>query len=546
MAIAKREPKKPAQEAMRLEESSEQILKGARANELFIAVVGPAGAGAGTAATTLKGYFEQEKVDDVGYEVHIIKASSEIRNWAESKDKSVPPLGRKTLPGIIMMQDNGDEMRLAAADNAAVARAVIRKITQIRATSTRLPPGQLDGKPRVYVIDSLRHPAEAQLLRRVYQDAFTLIGVICDPQQRAQRLIFNLFEGRDRGKQKTKDDVDSFITRDSNAPERHGQHVTDTFHEADFFVDNSADASSDTANTAMNEPIRRLVNLLTCQQVVRPTLAETAMHHAHSAQLRSACLSRQVGAALVDDAGNVIATGTNEVPQAGGGVYGEDFDNTSTADDRCAFRETKFCSNNREQNKLIGELIDSVPDILNGRSRSEVEILIRKTSIGGLIEFSRAVHAEMDAILSAARTGASPNGSRLFVTTFPCHYCARHIVSAGIDEVQYIEPYPKSRALALHCDSITTEATNWTPPSKVRGIAHASPANGQPPSPKVLFRPFVGVAPRLYARVFAKDRDYKDKATGDFAMGSSDWGSPSDIFKVRYADLELKLGTLPP
>ena len=37
--------------------------------------------------------------------------------------------------------------------------------------------------------------------------------------------------------------------------------------------------------------------------------------------------------------------------------------------------------------------------------------------------------------MSAGRKGASTLGTRLFVTTFPCHYCARHIVSAGVDEV---------------------------------------------------------------------------------------------------------------
>ena len=70
----------------------------------------------------------------------------------------------------------------------------------------------------------------------------------------------------------------------------------------------------------------------------------------------------------------------------------------------------------------------------------------------------------MDALLSAGRDGVSTVGARLFVTTFPCHYCARHIVSAGVYEVQYIEPYPKSRALNLHDDSIMTDKGAWTPP----------------------------------------------------------------------------------
>ena len=70
----------------------------------------------------------------------------------------------------------------------------------------------------------------------------------------------------------------------------------------------------------------------------------------------------------------------------------------------------------------------------------------------------------MDALLSAGREGVSTVGTRLFVTTFPCHYCARHIVGAGVYEVQYIEPYPKSLALELHNDAIETNPFKWQPP----------------------------------------------------------------------------------
>ena len=73
----------------------------------------------------------------------------------------------------------------------------------------------------------------------------------------------------------------------------------------------------------------------------------------------------------------------------------------------------------------------------------------------------------------------------MFVTTFPCHYCARHIVSAGIDEVQYIEPYPKSQAIGLHRDSIEPEKVDyWIPPSKVTG------KENPPIRKKVLFHLF--------------------------------------------------------
>jgi len=101
-------------------------------------------------------------------------------------------------------------------------------------------------------------------------------------------------------------------------------------------------------------------------------------------------------------------------------------------------------------------------------------------------------------------------------------------VASGIDEVQFIEPYPKSKATELHSDSITTESNDWLPPSQ--GGTH------------VLFRPFVGVSPRLYRRVFLKDRSYKNKVTGDFEFGAPDWGRPTEAYKVSYSDMESKLG----
>ena len=90
------------------------------------------------------------------------------------------------------------------------------------------------------------------------------------------------------------------------------------------------------------------------------------------------------------------------------------------------------------------------------RAADAVEVVIDDTRVKDLIEFSRAVHAEMHAILGASRVaGDRVVGGRLFVTTYPCHSCARHVIAAGIDEVLYIEPYRKSLATRLHSDALS-------------------------------------------------------------------------------------------
>lgn len=120
----------------------------------------------------------------------------------------------------------------------------------------------------------------------------------------------------------------------------------------------------------------------------------------------------------------------------------------------------------------------------------------------------------------------------MFVTTFPCHYCARHIVAAGIDEVQFIEPYLKSKAFDLHGDAIVSKAAGWSPPSQT-GKQGRAPAY-------VLFRPFTGVAPRLYRRAFLKDRELKDHA-GKMLFGEPDASIRPELLKVSYIDVESHL-----
>ena len=316
---------------------------------------------------------------------------------------------------------------------------------------------QPDGTRRAYILNSIRHPAEVELLRHIYQDSFVLVGIVCDAKVRLQQITKKYSNAGVA-------DAEKFMARDARAKERFGQRVSDAFHMADFFVDNTVDhfieGGEPNEDWDINDKLSRLIKIMTGSEVVRPQISETAMNEAYGAGMRSACLSRQVGAALLNSKGVVIATGTNEVPRAGGGVYGMSFDDGDEEEDhdhdqRCAYRKIgKFCSNTREQNIIIDGLISDIPELqsLTNIRKNALKDELREGRIGDLLEFSRAVHAEMDAVIAAARKGASTIGAKLFVTTFPCHYCARGIVAAGIDEVQYVEPYPKSQALALHAE----------------------------------------------------------------------------------------------
>ena len=255
-----------------------------------------------------------------------------IRSWAVEHELDVPPVGTKTLQSVETMQNLGDEIR--KRDPAGVARLCLAAIAEKRAektgkTFTRGEVVEPDQEKRAYLIDSIRHPAETSLFRRAYGNAFALVGVVCREDIRRERIIGKYLNNQQRSEPEQIRLVDTFIERDADdSTATHGQHVTSAFHEADFFIDNSELEGPD-QRVILEDELGRLIGIITHSRIIRPTIEETAMHHAHSARVRSACLSRQVGAALVDRDGTVVSTGTNEVQRAGGGVYGEHLSGTA-------------------------------------------------------------------------------------------------------------------------------------------------------------------------------------------------------------------------
>lgn len=64
-------------------------------------------------------------------------------------------------------------------------------------------------------------------------------------------------------------------------------------------------------------------------------------------------------------------------------------------------------------------------------------------------ELCYAIHAEQNAIVQAAKMGASVDGATIYVTHQPCSICTKFIINAGIKRIVYKEPYPDEFALEL-------------------------------------------------------------------------------------------------
>lgn len=449
-------------------------------DEIVIAMVGPVGSGVSFTAEMISTLLKS----DFGYDGRIIKVSNLINSAS-------PRIGQTQVAAAddrrtFSLQDRGNALR-EKFGNRYLAELTIRDISTNRGAGSEAP------QPRRFftIIDSLKNPDEVAALREVYGEAFWLIGVFAPENVRKKRLhsighndpyIAEIFN---------RDEADGF---------EHGQNVRGTMEMSDFFVRNDADNDA-----KLRDALVRFLEIMFTVGLHTPSRDEIAMHAATSMAAGSACLSRQVGAVITNRTGEIIGQGMNDVPKFGGGLYTSD---DKENDHRCFKWKSKECHNDRCKNDLLRKVEQNLAEtgvLKKGKGDSAIQS-VRKAGVKDLIEFSRSVHAEMEAIISVARGGKiGLIGGTLYTRTFPCHSCARHIVASGIERVVYIEPYAKSQALDLHDDSLSVD-------EKDRGR-------------KVVILQFEGVAPKNLLRLFM-DRGER-KHAGKLAIRGRVGASPA-------------------
>ncbi len=127
----------------------------------------------------------------------------------------------------------------------------------------------------------------------------------------------------------------------------------------------------------------------------RPSWEEYFMEITELVAKRSTCLRREVGAIIVKDR-HILSTGYNGPPKG-----------------------VPHC------------------DEIGGCLRQQMNI-----PSGQRHEICRAVHAEQNAIIQAAKLGINIEGSDMYVTTHPCFICAKMIINAGIKRIFIKQGYP--------------------------------------------------------------------------------------------------------
>ena len=138
----------------------------------------------------------------------------------------------------------------------------------------------------------------------------------------------------------------------------------------------------------------------------RPSWDEYFMTLAHQVASRTTCLRRAVGAVIVKDR-RILATGYNGAPS---GV-------AHCAETGCLRQQLNVPSGQRH-------------------------------------ELCRALHAEQNAIIQAARHGVNIDGSSIYITTQPCIVCAKMLINAGVKEVMFAEGYPDQMSAAMLAEAV--------------------------------------------------------------------------------------------
>lgn len=291
--------------------------------ELVIALCGPIGSPLHETAG------EVEKVlSDFGYFAKTIRLSGIIAMNASMVNMAVDDSSKFSRTNSLI--DIGDKLREKFGPDI-LAKIAIAKISADRQQAFGPPDDVAKESERpenlkitqqraCHIVDSIKNQSELDLLRLIYGDALFAIGVFSPPEIRRQTLL--------QPGQFSETEIENLIDKDSGEEFSHGQSVRNTFPACDFFlrVDEPIFEQTEKKHLALAQigvKLKRLFGLLFHTTMVSPTSEENAMYAAASASRNSACLSRQVGAAVTSAAGEILALGWNDVPQAGGGLYGK-------------------------------------------------------------------------------------------------------------------------------------------------------------------------------------------------------------------------------
>jgi dCMP deaminase len=234
---------------------------------------------------------------------------------------------------------------------------------------------------RNHVIDSIRHPAEVETLRRGGE--FVLVWI-----ETSAALRFERARQRNRvGTPATLQAFEAEQRRELASQDPLAQQLLAVRELADEVVPNDGTLAE------LHAGLQRLLERRLFFRD-RPSWDDYFMNIARVVASRSNCIKRKVGTVMVVDR-RIVATGYNGTPR---GVR------------NCNEGGCPRCAGAAESGTRLDECLCS--------------------------------HAEENSISQSAYHGVSVRGASLFTTFFPCLICTKMIINAGIREVVYDSPFP--------------------------------------------------------------------------------------------------------
>ena len=234
---------------------------------------------------------------------------------------------------------------------------------------------------RNYVVDSIRHPAEVEVLRS-RTASFRLIWVTADESVRLERL-------RSRGRGGDPDTLEELRRlegRELGGDDPSAQQLLAVHEMADFTLEN--DGTVEELHPKIQGVLERSYFF------ERPSWDEYFMSIAQVVASRSNCVKRKVAAVITRDR-RIISTGYNGTPR---GVP------------NCNEGGCPRCNAFAEGGTRLDECLCS--------------------------------HGEENAITQAAYHGVTVRGGTLYTTFSPCLTCTKMTINAGLTEVVFSADYP--------------------------------------------------------------------------------------------------------
>lgn len=390
----------------------------ARLDHLVIGVCGPVGSG----VTTISKALEQNGFCRASL-------SEPIKDDLRKKEGLLPdsPINEKTVKHWRKkLQDIGN-----AGRQIRLSYWAERALQNVRQDAEQI------------VLDGIRNIGEIQYLRRTFTRCF-IVAAEAPFSVRWERVKDEYGGIQQRF---IEDDY-----RDCGEGLRYGQQVSKAVQDADYVVVNNEELGTKETRLSLlySKKLHGAVQLMRHYDSdplppdVRstPTDPEIHMATAYAQSRASHCKKRYVGAVIVSPENLTLSIGYNENPMGMHACvtrYGDCFKDLCM-EKKLERMEGVYCPR-------CGKLMASLASPWrcdNNDCRANLKALFFPSRN---IELCTAIHAEERAIRSLE--GRTVKGATMFVTTFPCLQCSRHIIDVGIERVVYVEPYPIKEAEAL-------------------------------------------------------------------------------------------------